>query len=157
MSLDHWVAVFSASISFAGLLLVVLQLRDNNRQRQSESLVEILDINRELLSLGFSHPQLFAILEDAKNADPVWERRYLQLWLNNFSLVHSYLTHSMLEGELRENLERDVADFMTMENIRKHWQRYGKFYPTSFRKYVDEILKKHEPSPPATAHVKSGR
>ena len=71
MTLDHFVSLFSAAISFAGLLLVVLQLRDSNRQKEAESLVELYDINRQLLSLGFSHPQLFTILEDAKNADPL--------------------------------------------------------------------------------------
>ncbi len=42
MSLDNYISLASALIAFVGLLLVMLQLRDSNRQRQSESLVEIL-------------------------------------------------------------------------------------------------------------------
>jgi hypothetical protein len=154
MSLDHYVSLFSAVISFTGLLLVVLQLRDSTRQRESESLVELYDINRQLLSLGFSHPQLFAILDDAKNADPVWERYYLQMWLNQLSLSHAYLQRSVVQVELKESLERNLVDFMTLDNMRRHWQRYGTFYPTSFQKCVNEILKKVEPSETA-AQVKS--
>jgi hypothetical protein len=82
VSLDHFVSVFSALLSFVGLILVVIQFRRATTQREAESLVKLADINRELLSLGFDHPQLFPILEDSPKVDPVLERRYLQLWLN---------------------------------------------------------------------------
>jgi len=153
MSLDHWVAVFSASVSFVGLLLVALQLRDSTRQRELDSLVEVYDINRQLLSLGFSHPQLFTILDDAKNVDPVWERYYLQMWLNQLSLVHTYLQRSVVGGELRESLNRDLADFMIQQNMRRHWQKYGKAYPVSFQKLANDLIKDNEP--PKAAHVNS--
>jgi hypothetical protein len=155
MSLDHWVSVFSAVISFVGLLLVALQLRDATKQRESDSLVKVYDINRQLLNLGFSHPSLFEILEDKKHANPLWERRYLQLWLNQLSLSHSFLKRSMLEPEFKESFDRNLADFMTLENMQKHWQQFGRFYPTSFQKYVDEMLEKTEP--PKAAQTKSGR
>jgi hypothetical protein len=153
MTLDHWVALFSTVISFVGLVFVAVQLRDANRQRESDSLVKIYDINRELLSLGFSHPQLFAILNDADNADPVWERRYLQLWLNQLSLIHTYLKRSTIRGELKDSLEQNVGDFMTMNNMRRQWHERGKAYPASFQKLVNDMIEKHEPPPPA-AHVK---
>jgi hypothetical protein len=154
MASDHWVSVFSAAISFTGLLLVVMQLRANRRQQQMQSLVEIYDINRQLLSLGFSHPKLFAIMEDAPKADPVWERRYLQLWLNQFCLIYMYLKRSVLDRELKEPLERDLADFMKMENIRRHWRQHGTFYPTSFQKLVNGMIQKSEPPPQTAAHTK---
>jgi hypothetical protein len=142
MTLDHYVSIFSAAISFVGLLLVVLQLRDSARQRASQSLVEIYDMNRQLISLGFSHPELFAILADAKDPDPVLERRYLQLWLNQFSLVNSYLNQSVFKGELKESLVSDLTDFMTLNNMQHHWRKYGRFYPASFQALVDGIIKK---------------
>ena len=156
MSSDHWVAVFSALISFAGLLLVVIQMRESTKQQRSQSLVEIYGMNRELISLGFSHPKLFAVLADAKTADPVLERRYLQLWLNHFSLVNSYLNMSVLKGELKESLVRDLTDFLTMKNARHHWQTYGKFYPESFQKLVGDILTNDEP-PAKAAHLGTRR
>jgi len=152
MSFDHFISLFSASISFVGLVFVGIQLRDATRQRTSDSLVKILDVNRELITLGFSHPQLFVILTGDKDADPVWTQRYLQLWLNQFSLVYSYLQHSVLQGEAKDNLERDLSEFMAMANMRKHWQRYGRLYPASFQAYINEILKKDEPPAGKTAH-----
>ena len=155
MSLDHWVSLFSTVIAFIGLLLVVKQLRDGTRQRETESLVELYDINRQLLSLGFSHPQLLDILNDAKDADPAWEQRYLQLWLNQLSLSYTYMQRSEIQAELRESMERNLVDFMTMDNMQRHWHRYGAFYPTSFQTCVNDILKKGEP--PAAAQVKRTR
>jgi hypothetical protein len=83
----------------------------------------------------------------------IWEQYYLQLWLNQFALTHSYMARSVLCGELRENLTRDVADFMAMQNMRRHWQRFGSLYPATFQTFVNEILKKVEP-PKAAAQVK---
>jgi len=146
MTLDHAVALFSAFISFAGLMLVAVQLHQATRQRESESLVKLTDINRELLTLGFSHPELFAILEDAADADPVSERRYLQLWLNQLSLIHLYLKRSVVDTELRQSLERSLADFMTLKNMRRQWQRDRATYPDSFQRLVDGIIEKGQPS-----------
>lgn len=149
MPVEQYVSLFTALISFAGFLLVVFQLRDGNRQQQLTSLVEIYDINRELLSLGFSHPKLFEILADSEKADPTLERRYLQLWLNQFSLIHAYMKESVFKRELKDSLYRDVAEFFTMENMQRHWRHHGAFYPVSFQEFISDVLKKNEPPKPA--------
>jgi hypothetical protein len=153
VSLDHFVSVFSVVIAFLGLLLVAIQMRNATRQREAESLVKLTDINRELLSLGFSHQQLFPILEDADDADPVWERRYLQLWLNQLSLVHLYLKRSVVDNELRQSLERSLADFMTLKNMRRQWQRDRATYPDSFQRLVDGLIAKGEPPLTTARHA----
>ena len=150
MSLDQIVSLSSAIISFIGLMLVVVQLREGNKQQELTSLVEIYDINRELIALGFSHPQIFAILLDAKDVDPMWERRYLQLWLNQLSLIHSYLSRSVFDAERQASLERELADFMRMENMQRHWQQHGSFFPASFQRLVEDCINK-------TSAANSGR
>ena len=157
MTLDHWVSLFSASISFIGLLFVAVQIRDSTRQRKSDSLVKILDTNRELIVLGFSHPPLFEILANGKDTNPIWTQRYLQLWLNQFSLVHSYLEHSMLGTEVRDNFRRDISEFMAMANMQTHWRRFGHLYPASFQAYINEILKTNEPPHERAAHRETTR
>lgn len=94
MTLDQSIALFSATVSCVGLVFVGLQLRDGTRQQRSQSLVEIYGMNRELISLGFTHPQLFDVLA-GKNTDPGLERRYLQLWFNQYSLVNTYVNMSV--------------------------------------------------------------
>ena len=78
----------SVLVSFASLFLVLLQVQQTTNQRKLESLVKIYDLNHQLLALGFDKPELFEILQDAPEADPVWERHYLQLWLNQIAVVH---------------------------------------------------------------------
>jgi hypothetical protein len=154
MPFDHAVALITAICAIISLVFVGVQMRDANRQRESDSLVKIYDINRQLLSLGFDHPKLFDIMNDAENADPVWERRYLQLWLNQFFLIHVFAGRSTIKGELRENLELNLSDSITMNNMRRQWQYRGKFYTPSFQKLVNGIIQKHEPPPMAAVHVK---
>jgi hypothetical protein len=142
MTTDQYVAVFSAAISFFGLLLVVIQLRDSNEQRKIESQICLYDINRELISLGFSNPQLFEILKDAKNVDPAFEQRYLQMWLNQLSLVHSFKKNGIFQKDVEESFDTDLRDIVTMSNMRRHWRKFGKYYPASFQKSVNDILDK---------------
>lgn len=156
MLLEQFFPLFSALISFAGLVLVVMQLRANAKQQELNSLVEIYDINRQLLSLGFDHPQLFEILADAENLNPVLERRYLQLWLNQFDLIYSYMSKSVFKHELEDSLVRDVSDFMTMKNMQRHWREHGTYYSQSFQDFINGILKKKEP-PKTAARLKHGR
>jgi hypothetical protein len=154
MSLESYVGLFSAVISLAGLLLVFWQLRQNAKQRESESLVKLYDINRQLLTLGFSHRELFEVLEDKPIADVLAQKRYLQLWLNQLSLSHSFLRRSVVQPELQDELHRNLVDFLGMKLMQKHWEEYGSFYPDSFQQRVNEILKKKEPPRAARAKRK---
>ena len=144
MSLDHFYTLI-------GLLAVAWQIREARLQRQAASLVEIYDINRELLILGFSNAELFAIL-NGKSADPETERRYLQLWLNQLSLIHVYLRRSAVDADLADSLKREVTDFMEQPNMQKHWKLYGALYPDSFQRMVETIVNPAA-SPQAQLHT----
>lgn len=151
MSFDQTVALFSALISFAGWLLVIVQLRDNTDQRRLESLLQVYGVNREIITLGFAHPELFQVLH-GKKADPLVEIHYLQLWLNQMALIHDFNQRRFLSAEMLEGVERDIRDFMTQENMRQHWKNHRQFYPESFQAYVDRIAEGkagvHEERPP---------
>jgi hypothetical protein len=140
MTIDQGIAVFSAAISFVGLAIVILQLREGNAQRKLESQIHLYDINRKLISLGFSHPQLFEVLKDAAGVDLVIERRYLQLWFNQLSLIHSFEGNGVFQREVQESFDVDLRDMLTMANMRRHWQTFGKYYPDSFQEAVNDIL-----------------
>jgi hypothetical protein len=142
MTLDQGIALSSTIVSVFALLFLAVQVRDGTRQQRSDSLVKILDANRELISLGFSHPELFRVLAGDPKTDPVFSQRYMQLFLNQFSLVHTFLELSMLRGEMRDNLGRDIAEFMAIPAMRQQWEKYGHLYPVSFQTYVNHLLKK---------------
>ena len=127
-------------LTFAGLVFVAWQMRDANKQSKLESQIRLYDINRELISLGFSKPELFEVLKDEKKADPTMERWYLQLWLNQLSLFHSLKTAGVLQKDYQESVQHDLLDMFGMSNMRRHWQQFERFYPASFRRSVNEIL-----------------
>lgn len=146
MSVDQFVTIFSVTISFVGLLLVVIQLRDGTRQRKLESQIHLYDLNRELISLGFANPRLFDILKDAADVEPTLEQRYLQLWLNLYSLVHAFGQSGAIQKGVEESFVTDFRDVLRMKNMRRHWQRFGQYYPASFQQAVNAALKEAGPS-----------
>jgi phage antirepressor YoqD-like protein len=148
VTLDSLLTFLGLIVNFAGLLYVAQAMRDGNKQRKMDSQIRLYDINRELISLGFSKPELFAVLKDAKGIDPEIEQHYLQLWLNQLSLFHSLKTAGVVDEEYRESVERDLLDMFEMSSMRRHWQAHGKFYPASFQKSVNDLLNKagHEPT-----------
>jgi len=139
MTVEQWVAVFSALVSFAGWLLVVAQLKQGNDQRRLDSLLHIKEINREILSLGFDNPRLFPLLQGRKTADSTQEQHYLQLWFNQFELIHSFCEQGMFSQELAASLERDIGQFVSLDNVRQHWRRKRQFYTPSFQAFIDSL------------------
>jgi hypothetical protein len=145
-------AVASAVIAFVGLVpmfaqlrLVVAQLRATARQQEADSLVKLYDANRQLISLGFPYPELFGVLRDAKDTDPVFEQHYLQLWFNHLAMIHHYLKLSVFDRDLQDYLDRETADFLTLENARRYWREHGAFFPDSFQALINGIIKTGEP------------
>lgn len=126
-------------LAFFGLLVVGWQLRDGNRQKKVESQIRLQDINRELISLGFDHPELFEVLKDGGKADPTLTRRYLQLWLNQLSLFFALKTAGTLQRDFEESCEQDFRDMFDLPSMRSHWNTYGKYYTAPFRKAVEAI------------------
>lgn len=144
------VAAISALISFVSLFLVVFQLHQNTEQRRLESILAIYDINQRLIALGFEKPELFKVLQDAPDVDALWERHYLQLWLNQIAVIHFIESRGLVPAELRKGFHADIADFLAMGNLQRHWVRNQQFYPDSLRKFVEaqvasESAKKNEP------------
>jgi hypothetical protein len=119
---------------------VLLQWHGHIKQRRLESLIHIYDVNRQLISQGFDHPELFKILEDEPDTDPLLTRRYLQLWLNQLALIHRVHRHGLFNRELQSSMAREVREFMTLTNMREQWKEQRTYFPKSFRRFVDHII-----------------
>lgn len=126
-------------LSFISISLVLMQLHDLMAQRKIDSQIRIDDINRQLITLGFSHPELFKVLH-GEEADPIVERHYLQLWFNQFYLIHSYQSRGLFPSDRRESLERDIRDFFMQDNMLRHWRHYRNYYPSSFQTFMDTLV-----------------
>ena len=136
----EWKVTLDNLLTLAGLLFVAWQMRDANKQNKLESQIQIQGINRELITMGFSKPELFEVMHGTSKVDATLERRYLQLWLNQLSLFHSLKVEGALQKDYEESCERDLRDMLELPNMRRHWRKYGKYYPTSFQKSVNDII-----------------
>lgn len=150
------VSLFQTGVSFTGLMMVFVQLRRGTKQRETQSLIEIFNINRHLLTLGFSNPDLFTVLRDGDGVDPAREEHYLQLWSNQMWLIHTFLVQSALTGEIKESLLHSISHFAGHSNFRRYWRENCGFYPTSFRELVAAFIKERELSALQTAPEYSG-
>ncbi len=140
MSISEYVDIATAIMMLGSVVLVVIQLKVHNEQRKLDSFAKLYDINRELISLGFNNTELFEVLLDSEDVDPRLERRYLQLWFNQLSLMHAYRSRGLYPCEQPESLEADVQDFLQMKNMRSHWEAFGGYYPKAFRLFVEEMI-----------------
>lgn len=137
----EWLTVFTAFIAFASLFLSIYQIHNHTAQSRIESLLHIFEINRQRMILGFDSPDLFEILNDAEDADPNREQRFLQLWLNQFAVIHLFHARGLFERELMMSLEHDMRDFLNQANMRRNWERHAAFYPKTFQTYVKSVIK----------------
>lgn len=88
MEIPEYIAVISTVISLVGLAVVLMELRRNRHQSKTNALIKIYDISRQLLSMSFSHPELFALIENNDSNNNPTERRYLQLCFNQMTLIY---------------------------------------------------------------------
>ena len=135
----NYLAAVSLAVSFVSISLVLAQLYDHVANRKIEASIRISDINRDLVSLGFNHPELFGVLQ-GETGDPMVERRYLQLWFNQFLLVYTYQARGLFHTEHRESLRRDISDFLRLQNVQRHWLELRQYYPASFQDFVNRLL-----------------
>jgi hypothetical protein len=140
VTLDNLLTFAGLILTFAGLIFVALQMREENRQRKIESQIRMHDINRELISMGFDKPELFEILKGTNQTTSEFERRFLQLWLNQLSMFHSLKEAGDMQKEFEESCDRDLRNMFEKANMRRHWEGVGKFYPASFQKAVNAII-----------------
>jgi hypothetical protein len=51
MTIDQWLSAFLDVISLLGFVVVIIQLRDSNRQCELDTQIRLYDINRELIAM----------------------------------------------------------------------------------------------------------
>lgn len=134
-----YISATALVVSAISLSLVLVQLYDMITQRKIDASIRISDINRELVTLGFSHPVLFDVLR-GEPTDPALERRYLQLWFNQFLLIYTYQARGLFRSEHRESLGRDIRDFLKFQNVQRHWREFRQYHPRSFQDFVGDLL-----------------
>jgi hypothetical protein len=130
----NYFAAVSMAVSFFSLMVVIVQLGELIKQRRADAVGRIFAINRQLITLGFSNPELFGILHAEPGSDPRLERAYLQLWLNQVVQIFYTQQRGFLAADLRVSLEADAREPLP---VVKKWLGHASLETTAI--YLDLI------------------
>lgn len=141
-----WAQLVNAGGLFAaaaGIALTLAQLGLFRRQLKLDALIKIMDSNRQIVSLGFEHPDVWSSLEGETSALQVEEamarRRYLQLWTNHMQIMWAAQQLGLVsEGEWQA-YRQDLSEFLRSPSLQEHWRNVARFYPEGFRELVSEL------------------
>lgn len=136
-----WVDEVPLLVALAGLVITLIQLSWLRRQLQLDALLRIMDSNRALVALGFDHPQLWTLLEDAPavGSEVQVRRRYLQLWLNHMQILWTAWRLGVVSGLEWQAFERDMRDSLKTRCLQEHWKQVAGYYPKGFGRLIAQL------------------
>ncbi|GHC12029.1 DUF6082 family protein [Cerasicoccus arenae] len=130
--------------ALAGFFVLVWELRRGVRQMRFQAVLEIYKTNRELIQLALDDPDLMAVLEGREEVDSTKERRYLQMWLNQMTMVYLGWRNRFLPRSSWEGLRRDIQESSQSPNVRKLWNQLSPYYDEEFQKFMTEMIDKSD-------------
>lgn len=136
MGISEIIALTSTAVSLVSLFIVFWELRAGRQQKRATALIQVYDINRQLMSLGFDKPSLFKAIGSSSGEDEI-HRRYLQLWLNQIALIIELKEQNLFSPAQWKSLETDIGYFVEKPKFRKSWPEFRRFYPDHFQSLID--------------------
>ena len=133
---SDFIAVAALAVSIISFLI---QFRHASEQKKIDAEMRVKETNRQLSTLGFSHPELFKVLDDQPASARI-ERAYLQLWLNLYEQIFLDGKRGAFSREFYEGLKRDMRAFFSQKNMQRHWQEHKIYYQTPFQNYANLLL-----------------
>ena len=136
-------AVGGLFAALAGITLTLVQLHLFRRQLKLEALIQIMDSNREIVSLGFEHPDLWRALDCQDRAvlaeEATTQRRYLQLWTNHMQVMWAAWRLGLVSGSEWQAYRLDLAEGLKSPALRAHWESVARYYPREFQRLVTRL------------------
>lgn len=137
---EYTISLLALAVSLSTLWYLIVQVRAYTKQLKLDSLIKISEINREILSLGFSDSELFDILENDATENTKKAKRYYQLWLNQIDIIWHAQKYDLFDADDNESIRTDIADLFMLGGMRSHWDSVSKYYSKGLCKYIDGIL-----------------
>ncbi len=134
-------SAFALAIALASALFARSQVRLYSRQLKLGVIVEMIAMNRALVSLGFSDPDLFDALDGQRIASPARARRYMQLWLNQAAFMYQALRMETLDDTFWPAVQKDIELLVSNPNMQEHWRAVCQYYDPAFRSVVEEAIR----------------
>ena len=138
-------SVFGLLAAIVGIWLSLSQLVLLRRQLRLDSLIKIMDSNRELVSIGFEHPVVWSALDSSSGTvlaeEARAQKRYVQLWLNHLQVMWGAWRARLVSKSDWEAYRLDMVDGFRVKVLQEHWKQVSKFYPAAFGNMIAEIVK----------------
>ncbi|MFT6238007.1 MAG: hypothetical protein ACJAQT_000076 [Akkermansiaceae bacterium] len=133
MEYSEWIAT---TMSLVSLAVVFWELRQGRKQNRTGALIQIYDINRQLLGMGFDRPEFFCAI-GGTSGEGETVRRYLQLWLNQIALIVHLNDQGLLTRSQWHSLEVDIECLFETSELKNLWSDFRPFYPEPLRSFLD--------------------
>ncbi len=124
-------------MSLVSLAVVFWELRQGRKQNRTSALIQIYDINRQLLGMGFDRPEFFRVI-GGKGGEGETARRYLQLWLNQIALIVHLNEQGLLTRSQWASLDADIESLFKNSELKTLWGEFSPFYPEPLRSFLDK-------------------
>lgn len=140
--------VIAATALIVSVISFFLQFRHSADQRTIDAETRVKQTNQALITMGFSQPELFKVLDD-QPANSDLERAYLQLWVNFYEQIYLDNERGLFSRAFYEGLKRDMQNIFGRKNMQRHWHQHKIYYQPSFQEFGDALLpRKEAPSEP---------
>ncbi len=124
-------------MSLVSLAVVFWELRQGRKQSRTSALIQIYDINRQLLGMGFDRPEFFCVIGGTSGEEET-VRRYLQLWLNQIALIVHLNEQGLLTRSQWHSLEVDIECLFETSELKNLWSELRPFYPEPLSSFLDD-------------------
>ena len=93
------------------------------------------------MKLGFSDDELFRIIRGEQINNQEKQKRFLQLWLNQTTVVFRAREVGMVGDDDWFGTRKDIVDLFQLESMRTHWNQVKGYYSPNLCEFVKEVMR----------------
>lgn len=141
------VSLVALAASVISVLYVYVQVKTHKRQQQMDFHIRLIEINRELLNMGFEHPELLTLLRGEEIGDKDKQTRFIQMWVNQSLIMWMGKEHGIIGDDAWYSLRKDIATFVNRPPMKAHWQEVAPYYIPAFANFMNGLVQAQQEAP----------
>ena len=149
------ISLLAFGLSLISVLYVYVQVKAQRRQQQMDFHVRLVEINRELLNMGFAYPELLAVLRGEEIDDKDKQTRFIQMWINQSLVMWLGKEHGIIGEDVWYSLRRDIATFVNRPPMKAHWLQFAPYYIPGFANFMNGLVQQQNQAEGQPAYVKT--
>jgi hypothetical protein len=149
------ISLLALAISLISVVYVYVQVKAQARQQQMDFHVRLIEINRELLRMGFDHPELLTLLRGEEIADKDKQTRFIQMWINQSLIMWLGKEQGTIGDDAWYSLRRDIATFINRPPMKIHWQQVAPYYIPAFANFMNGLVRAQEEKPEESTSLRN--